>query len=270
MSCSGGAVLAAQPSHGNRIIADEDKEYQVVLPQLPTGPCVLNTVFLHGDVTARHLRTEDFRDPLARLGLLPEVVSLGAFQMNHVWAVTFRSSEATKKMLAFGEIMVKERRCLVLDPASQEVRVKVFWLLHHVPDDDVCAALAPYGKATGVARQRWRVQGTTDKGSTTRTVTLKLKAGVTIDDMPHQFRVAGMMALLLAPGRAPLCLRCNRTGHIRRQCRVSRCALCRRFGHDERQCVRTYVFSIGPEVSTITLKDASGGVNKVGPWTLSL
>lgn len=78
------------------------------------------------------------------------------------------------------------------------------------------------------------------QASTTRLVTLRLKAGVSVDDIPHQVRVAGENALVVVPGREPLCLRCHRSGHIRRECRVPRCALCRRFGHDESQCVRTY------------------------------
>lgn len=253
--CSNGAVLAAQSSRGNRNAAMDCQDYQVILPPLPTGPCVANTLFLHGDVKARPYRVEDFRDTLVRLGVLPEVDALGAFQMNHVWAVTFRSPEAMKKMLDLGDIMVKERRCLVVNPDSQDVRLKIYWLLHNVQDEDVRAALAPFGKVTEVFKERWRVQGITDKGSSTRTVSLKLKSGVTIDDLPHQLRISGVMTLLVAPGRAPLCLRCNRTGHIRRECRVPRCAMCRRFGHDESSCVRTYANVAGPTKSDEVIQE---------------
>ncbi|XP_040076837.1 uncharacterized protein LOC120848865, partial [Ixodes scapularis] len=74
----------------------------------------------------------------------------------------------------------------------------------------------------------------------TRTVLVTLKAGVTVEKLPHQVRIAGGMTLVVAPGRAPLCLRCYRTGHIRRECRVPKCSECRRFGHAAEQCVRTY------------------------------
>lgn len=67
-----------------------------------------------------------------------------------------------------------------------------------------------------------------------------------MDALPHQLRVAGDLALVVVPGRAPLCLRCRGKGHIRRECRVPRCALCRRFGHEESQCVRTYATVTGP------------------------
>lgn len=37
-----------------------------------------------------------------------------------------------------------------------------------------------------------------------------------------------------------MCLRCNRVGHVRRQCRTPRCVACRRYGHTAGECVFTY------------------------------
>ncbi|XP_077491856.1 uncharacterized protein LOC144102465 [Amblyomma americanum] len=230
---------------GNRAFAS-DEEYQVILPTLPTGRVVLNTVFLHADVRARPYRVEDFRDALAQLMLLPEVIALGAYRMSHVWAVTFASAEAVTKILSAGDLKVKDRRCLVIDPANQDVRVKLHWLLHNVPDEDVRVAFASYGKVSEVSKERWRVQGVASKGSTTRLVSLKMNPGVKLEDLPHEVRVGGELALVVVPGRAPLCLRCHGTGHIRRECKVPRCGACRRYGHEESSCVRTYASAAVP------------------------
>ncbi|XP_054922803.2 uncharacterized protein [Dermacentor andersoni] len=248
--CSEGAVSAAHLGRGNRNVDEDSQDYQVMLPQLPKGRIVFNTVFLHGDIRARPYRVEDYRDALASLKVLPEVVALGAFQTNHVWAVTMKSSEAVNKLLTAATITVKGRRCLVVDPNNQDLRLKMHWVLHNVSDEDVREALAPYGEVTEVSRERWRAQGVTDKGSTTRLVNLKLKPGVKSDDIPHQLRVAGEPALLVVPGRPPLCLRCQGKGHVRRECRVPRCSRCKRFGHDESQCAPTYANVTGPIRST--------------------
>ncbi|KAH8029546.1 hypothetical protein HPB51_001271 [Rhipicephalus microplus] len=53
-------------------------------------------------------------------------------------------------------------------------------------------------------------------------------------------RLGSGMALVVVPGRAPLCLRCRNTGHIRRDCRVPRCTGCRAFGHEQADCTRSY------------------------------
>ncbi|XP_077531341.1 uncharacterized protein LOC144143469 [Haemaphysalis longicornis] len=245
MQGSSGAVNAALSGRGNRIFAD-DKEYQVSLPALPTGRIVLNTVFLHGDMRARPYRVEDFRETLARLELLPEVLALGAFQMSHVWAVTFKSEHGVKKILEASDVRVKGHRCIAIDPANQDLRLKMHWLLHNVTEEDIRVALAPYGRVSDVSRERWRVQGVQDKGSTTRSVTLKLKAGLRAEDLPHQIRVAGELALVVVPGRPPQCLRCQGSGHMRRDCKVPRCTVCRRFGHEAAQCTRTYAAVAAP------------------------
>ncbi|XP_077553655.1 arylsulfatase B-like [Haemaphysalis longicornis] len=149
-------------------------------------------------------------------------------------------------MLEAKDVRVKGRQCIVIDPTNQDLRLKLHWLLHNVTEEDVRVALSPYGRFTDVTRERWRVQGIHDKGSTTRAVTLKLKAGVRAEDLPHQLRVAGESALVVVPGRAPQCLRCQSTGHMRRECKVPRCSVCRRFGHEAAQCTRTYAAVTGP------------------------
>lgn len=97
-----------------------------------------------------------------------------------------------------------------------------------------------------VTREKWRVQGVTEKGSTTRSVGLQLHGDVKVDDIPHQLKIAGELTLVVVPGRAPLCLRCKSTGHIRRDCKVPRCSRCRRFGHEDADCPKTYASVTGP------------------------
>ncbi|KAM7288461.1 uncharacterized protein ISCGN_028692 [Ixodes scapularis] len=240
-----GAAITAQPGRGDRNDS-ASQEYKIILPPLPTGPTVLNTAFLHADVRGRPYRVEDFRDTLGHLGLLPEVLALGAYQMNHVWAVTFKSLDGKRKILAAGDLVVKGHRCVSIDPGNRDIRIKLHWLLYHVPDDEVRAAFAPYGHVSEVGTEKWRVQGVVGCGSMTRTAVIRLKPGLSLDKLPHQIRIAGGMVLVVVPGRAPLCLRCERTGHIRRECRVPKCGSCYRFGHDAEHCVKTYAAATGP------------------------
>ncbi|XP_049273091.1 uncharacterized protein LOC125759032 [Rhipicephalus sanguineus] len=245
MNGSDGAAIAAHAGRGNRITVEDDKNYEIVLPTLPTGRIVQNMLFLHGDVRERPYRVEDFRDALVTAGVLPDVVALGAYQINHVWAVTLNTGEATKKLAALKELKVKGRRCVIFDPEDQQVKLRLHWLLYGVQDEDIRTAFAAFGNVTEVTRERWRVQGMREKGSTTRSVLLKLKPGLKVDDLPHQVRVAGELAVVVVPGRAMQCLRCHGTGHVRRDCKVPRCSKCRRYGHADADCVRTYASATG-------------------------
>ncbi|CAN7938687.1 unnamed protein product, partial [Ixodes hexagonus] len=166
--------------------------------------------------------------------------------MNHVWAVTFKSPEGKRNTLVACDLVVKGRRCIVVDPGNRDARVKLHWPLYHVPDDEVKATLAPYGTVTEMGTEKWRVQGVMDCGSMTRTAVIRLNSGLGLDELPHQLRIAGGQVLVVAPGRAPLCLRFERTGHIRRDCQVPKCQSCHRIGHDAAHCVKTYAGATGP------------------------
>uniref|UniRef100_A0A6B0VA87 CCHC-type domain-containing protein n=1 Tax=Ixodes ricinus TaxID=34613 RepID=A0A6B0VA87_IXORI len=261
-----GAVTAAD-SRG--ISAESSSQgYRIVLPPLPKGVHALNSVFLHADITARPYRIEDFKAGLEKAGVLGEIAACGSFQMNHVWMVTLKTPLAKKKLVDAASFEAKGRRCVVIDPEKAEVRLKLHWIPFHLLDETVKKALEPYGKVEDVARETWRVGGFEGVQSTTRVARLTLREGVTLEKLPHQLRLPGCTALVLAPGRAPLCLRCRRTGHIRRECRVPRCESCRRFGHLRDDCKKTYadVANGGPEDDALELlmdqdeaEDAAGG-----------
>ncbi|KAH6926089.1 hypothetical protein HPB50_014214 [Hyalomma asiaticum] len=78
--------------------------------------------------------------------MLPAVVALGAYQINHVWAVTLNSGEATKRLTSLKELLDKGRRCLVIGPQEQQVKIRLHWLLHGVADEYVRTPSAAFGK----------------------------------------------------------------------------------------------------------------------------
>lgn len=227
-------------SRGTAQAAASSNEYRTVLPRLPTGKLVTDSVFLHADLAGRPYRVQDFRDALRNAIDLKEISSIGQFQMSHVWMVTCKSALAKAKLVALSEVMVKNRRCIVIDPEPAEVKMKLLWLPERLEDIYIREALQPFGKVTSVSRESWRVADMEDMKTLNRDVVLSLADGVTVAEIPHVLTVCGVQSLLLIPGRPPLCLRCNRVGHIRRHCRTPRCENCRRFGHSADECVVSY------------------------------
>ncbi|KAM7284303.1 hypothetical protein ISCGN_001400 [Ixodes scapularis] len=267
------AVSTATDSRGITAERRDEAAYRIILPTLPTGVYALNSAFLHADVGARPYRIEDFKDGLEHAGVLGDIAACGSYQMNHVWMVTLKSPTAKQRLVDAQAFEVKGRRCLVIDPDKAEVRLKLHWIPFYIPDDNVKKALEQYGKVEEIARETWRVNGFEGVQSTTRAVRLTLKDGVTTEQPPHQLRLSGCTALVIAPGRAPLCLRCRRTGHIRKECRVPRCEGCRRYGHTRQECMKTYadVVNAAMEDEKADLlmdqaeaEEAAGGT----PWNL--
>ncbi|KAM7284368.1 hypothetical protein ISCGN_001462 [Ixodes scapularis] len=231
------------------------EEYRTILPHLPTGEMVKNSVVLHCDTGGRPYRAEDFVRPLQQAGVLSELAGLGAYQMGHVWLLKLKTPEAKEKLLQAGEIQVKGRRCLAIDPYRREVRVKLHWVTFDVPVDTVRRAFEPYGEVKSVVREMWKVDGLVGVESTTLSVVLTLRQDLTLESLPHQLRFYGGTVLVVVPGRAPVCLRCRRIGHIRRECRAPWCSECRGFGHESTDCTRRYA-------RAVTVHNDGGGVNE--------
>ncbi|KAH9359507.1 hypothetical protein HPB48_020692 [Haemaphysalis longicornis] len=160
--------------------------------------------------------------------------------MGHVWLIKLKTPEAPQRLLDSGGLQVKGRYCAVIDPIQQEVTVKVHWVPFHVADAALARVFADFGEVKDLRQDAWGAAGFEAAESTTRLVRMMLHQDLTPDDLPHMLRFYGGSILVVVPGRAPQCLRCRRTGHIRKDCRTPRCSKCKTFGHLAEDCVRTY------------------------------
>ncbi|KAK8774237.1 hypothetical protein V5799_011230 [Amblyomma americanum] len=198
------------------------------------------TVFLHCDIAGRPYRIQDFCEPLETAGVLPFVAGIGPFEMSHVWMLKLKTAEAKERLLTEGALEVKKRYCAVIEPNKRELAFRVYWVPFYGSNESAQKAFEDFGDVTDVTREQWNSPGFEDAESTTRLLLMVLKEGLSIDDLPHMLKLDGGKVLVVVPGRPPTCLRCKRTGHIRRDCRTPRCSFCRSFGHEQEGCVRTY------------------------------
>lgn len=190
--------------------------------------------------------------------------------MSHVWMATFVNALAKEKLVTKGELLVKQRKCLVVDPDTKDVKLKLLWLPQHLENRRVVEALEQYGTVKSINREKWRCPGLEHIDTLNREVVLTLNESTTVSRVPHLLNVFGCQSLVIIPGRPPLCLRCNRHGHVRRQCRTARCAECHRYGHSAGECAFTYADKLrqgaGPNNSEAAehLMDVSEVVDATG------
>ncbi|KAG0410045.1 hypothetical protein HPB47_012840 [Ixodes persulcatus] len=178
---------------------DVPQDYKVLLPPLTSGTASLNSVFLHCDVSERPYRLGNFRNEIARLAVLKDIAAFGAFRMNHVWMLTLHSSAAKQKLVKERQLQIKGKLCLVIDPDTSDVSLKLHWVPFYVPDEFVRRALEPYGKVLEVARDKVRSGFFAGIETKTRLVRMTLKDGVTKESLPHQLKMPGANALVLVP-----------------------------------------------------------------------
>lgn len=214
--------------------------YRTLLPTLPTGKLSENSVFLHGDPSARPYKIDDVAAALSAVTDLKKITGLGPFQFNHVWMVTFQSPEEMKELASKGEIEAKGKRCLVIDPNNQEKTVKLHWVPTTVPNELLVHHLERFGVVKSVSFEKWRRPNMDHMGSTTRVVQIVPRDANSLDAIPHQVTIYGNLVLIEVPGRPAMCLRCQMLGHMRRQCTTPWCRVCRTFGHDSAACVQSY------------------------------
>uniref|UniRef100_A0A6B0V2U0 CCHC-type domain-containing protein n=1 Tax=Ixodes ricinus TaxID=34613 RepID=A0A6B0V2U0_IXORI len=218
---SAGAEQASLLGRGERAL-DLPADYRFILPTLPANDSSKCTAFLHAEIGVRPYRIEDFKEPLRQLGVLSDVTGMGVFQMGHVWIVRLKSTAAKEKLMMSGKFKVKGGWCVPMDPDRREVRLKLHWVPFDVPNDALKRALEEFGVVREIIREKWHIDGFDGVESSTRVARLSLKEGMTLESLPHQLRITGGPVLVVVPGRAPMCLRCKRSGHIRRDCRAPR------------------------------------------------
>ncbi|KAH9361611.1 hypothetical protein HPB48_001488 [Haemaphysalis longicornis] len=180
--------------------------YRTLLPTLPTGKLSENSVFLHGDPSARPYKIDDVAVALSAVTDLKKITGLGPFQFNHVWMVTFQSPEEMKELASKGKSRQKGKK---------EKTVKLHWVPTTVPNELLVHHLERFGVVKSVSFEKWRRPNMDHMGSTTRVVQI-----VTI---------YGNLVLIEVPGRPAMCLRCQLRGHMRRQCTTPWCRVCRTF-----------------------------------------
>ena len=135
----------------------------------------------------------------------------------NTWFATLEDEQSVDKVVAGGDIK-HSQFLLHPEPCDQRrLRIRVQWLPTWIDDEAISRYFHDvYGKVIAIDREMTEVSGVKIETGT-RELTLIIREGDQ-DSIPHKARMFGKTALIMVPGRPPICLRCHEVGHVRSQC----------------------------------------------------
>ncbi|KAI0229516.1 hypothetical protein LSAT2_020048, partial [Lamellibrachia satsuma] len=198
------------------------------------------TLILSGDRAGTPYFREDFLNGL-KLVLgdgISQIVSFGPLAKNTEWFLMVKSERARDNLLAAGVVKVKGGVFRVRSADSTQFRVRIHWAPPFIPNDVIINHLSQYGKVLSCVNEMSVSKGFENVATGVRTVVMCGNKA----DLPHFFVVVDkstkqtFQLLVTVTGRPPICLRCNKVGHFRRECTTPYCRHHGEYGHKTEEC----------------------------------
>ncbi|GFT78502.1 CCHC-type domain-containing protein [Nephila pilipes] len=146
------------------------------------------------------------------------LVSIGRMNFPNEWQMEVSSKEVREKLIRWGKTKIKNRSCWIYPLGTSEIRGFVHWLPNTVQNQKLKEFLSKYGEVLFVESQKqnlWSGKVSSDS----RYYALYLRAGQSMDDLPHFYEFDNFLALITVRGRNPACFHCKEIGHRKNECK---------------------------------------------------
>ena len=198
------------------------------------------TLILSGDRAGTPYFREDFLEGLKQvLGEgISQIISFGPLSKNNEWFLMVKSEKARDQILAAGIVKVKGGVFRVRSADSTQFRVRVHWAPPFIPNEVIINHLSQFGKVLSCVNELSVSKGFENIATGVRTIVMCGNKA----DLPHFVVVVDkstkqtFQLLVTVTGRPPICLRCNKVGHFRRECTTPYCRHHGEYGHKTEEC----------------------------------
>ena len=159
-------------------------------------------------------------------------------QTYSVLFLTVRNLFKQNKRFYRGWIFINDRRIRVRSVDDTRFVARIHWCLPYIPGSAIAAALGGNSVVTNVEYEMYKGKGLEN-----------ISTGIGLVSMvgdrhtvPHLIQATNPLnkqtyeMLVTVVGRVPLCLKCRRTGHYRRDCTTPYCRHRGTYGHSTEQC----------------------------------
>lgn len=201
-------------------------------------------------------------------GGLKKVEAMGTIRRPNEWQVTFHDIRDARRMVAMAKITVKDHIGFISSMGKSTYRLRVHWAPYHLSQQCLLKSLTeelPEGaEIVALTYETLNIQGFECVRTTTRQAVINYPGPAA--DLPHLVPcVQGREVyelLLTTPGRQPLCLRCHKIGHRRKECnedlRTWANIAKNKTGEEEEDADPEDQQSGKPEVMEATAQDSTG------------
>lgn len=130
--------------------------------------------------------------------------------------IVFATELVANHCAAIGVLKLNENNeCRLERIDKQKLSIKVHWLPPYINDDYVFGVFDDYGEVISIEKD---IDHELNIPTCVRRVKLIVREDM-ISKIPHLHTYApGKRMLITLPGREPLCLKCHKTGHVRKTC----------------------------------------------------
>ena len=176
------------------------------------------------------------QEALAEVG--GNVVTLGPMLKNNTHYMGVDTTACRETLINRGWIVINDRRFRVRSVDDTRFVARIPWCPPYIPGSAIAAALGDKSVVTNVEYEMYKWKGLENISTGIRLVSM-------VGDrhtVPHLIQVTNPLnkqtyeMLVTVVGRAPLCLKCRRTGHYRRDCTTPYCRHHGIYGHSTEQC----------------------------------
>ncbi|GFX63774.1 CCHC-type domain-containing protein [Trichonephila clavipes] len=146
------------------------------------------------------------------------LVCIGRLNFPNEWQMQLRSKEIREKLIRWGKAKIKNRSCWIYPLGTSEIRGFIHWLPNTVPNQELKDFLSRFGEVLFVENQKqslWNGKVVSDS----RYYALYLRAGQSMDDLPHFHTFDDFLSLITVRGRNPACFHCKEIGHRKNECK---------------------------------------------------
>lgn len=150
----------------------------------------------------------------------------GAFR----FCAAVASAAAAEKVNVAGDFKILGKTCPVTCVGPQIVFMTALRLKLFISNDDLAAALTPYGRVISVHDQTFKGHPKVDNGI--RGIKMEMRKPV-----PNFIFVRGCKVQMEYRGVKRVCSRCGQPGHNRGDCQALWCDRCQAFGHEAEHCI---------------------------------